>query len=45
MEPKEEMIIESEDYKLDEMTMLIKIGENYQDFKSRMEKYSRDMWF
>jgi len=45
MNPKEEMRKESEDYTLDEMTMLIKIGNNYTEFKNCMEKYTRDMWF
>jgi len=38
------MIITDDD-KLDEMVMITKVGENYQDFKNRLEKYTRDMWF
>jgi len=45
MVTKEELRKDSEDYVWDEMLMLIKIGNNYTDFKNRMEKYSRDMWY
>ena len=45
MVTKEELRKDSEDYVLDEMLILTKIGQSYMDFKNRMEKYTRDRWF
>lgn len=37
-----EMIKEFDDV---ELSMIIKIGKNYDELKEKLEKYSRDMWF
>jgi len=36
---------ENDDHAIDEMVMIIKIGNNYTDFKNCMEKYARDRWY
>ena len=45
MSEKQIEITDNEDYTIEEWIMLINIGENYQDFKNHMDKYTRDMWF
>jgi len=45
MNSKEEKRKDGEDYILDEMLIITKIGNNYTEFKTCMEKYTRDMWY
>ena len=45
MKTKAEIKSEIGNYSLDEMVMITKIGNNYTEFKTCMEKYTRDWWF